>query len=119
MISSLSALADIADEHELNTHRRQEGIFFAARSFFAKASQGVGHLIAGMALDFINFPVGAAPGTVAEESIFSLGMIDGPVAALPITLSLVFFWRYRLTRSRQQEIQATLKSRYLANKLPS
>lgn len=119
MISSLSALADIADEHELNTHRRQEGIFFAARSFFAKASQGVGHLIAGMALDFINFPVGAAPGTVAEESIFSLGMIDGPVAALPITFSLVFFWRYRLTRSRQQEIQATLKNRYLANKLPS
>ncbi len=115
MISSLSALADIADEHELNTHRRQEGIFFAARSFFAKASQGVGHLIAGVALDLIDFPVGAEPGTVAAEKVFSLGLIDGPLAALPITFSILFFWRYRLTRARQEEIQSTLRNRYLTD----
>jgi Na+/melibiose symporter-like transporter len=33
-ISVMSALADIADEHELNTGIRQEGVFYAARAFF-------------------------------------------------------------------------------------
>ena len=39
-ISVLSALADIADEHELDTGRRQEGMFYAARTFFAQALGG-------------------------------------------------------------------------------
>ena len=34
-ISVMSALADIADEHELNTGIRQEGVFYAARAFLS------------------------------------------------------------------------------------
>ena len=45
-ISVMSALADIADEHELNTGIRQEGVFYAARAFFSKTSNGIGHVIA-------------------------------------------------------------------------
>ena len=41
-ISVMSALADIADEHELNTGIRQEGVFYAARAFFSKTSNGIG-----------------------------------------------------------------------------
>ena len=52
-ISVMSALADIADEHELNTGIRQEGVFYAARAFFSKTSNGIGHVIAGVALDFM------------------------------------------------------------------
>ena len=51
-ISVMSALADIADEHELNTGIRQEGVFYAARAFFSKTSNGIGHVIAGVALRF-------------------------------------------------------------------
>ena len=61
-ISVMSALADIADEHELNTGIRQEGVFYAARAFFSKTSNGIGHVIAGVALDFIAFPKNAVPG---------------------------------------------------------
>ena len=43
----MSALADIADEHELQTGLRQEGIFYSARTFFSKLTTGFGHLIAG------------------------------------------------------------------------
>jgi Na+/melibiose symporter-like transporter len=35
-ITVLSSLADVADEHELATGRRQEGIFYSARTFLAK-----------------------------------------------------------------------------------
>ena len=111
LISAMSALADIADEHELNTHRRQEGIFYAARSFFAKASSGLGHLLAGIAIDIIDFPVGAEPGTVDPEIIFRLGLIDGPVAVVPGVIAVFFYLRYNLTRRRHTEIQAQLKAR--------
>ena len=50
-ISVMSALADIVDEHELNTGRRQEGVFYSARTFFAKLTNSIGLVIAGIALD--------------------------------------------------------------------
>jgi Na+/melibiose symporter-like transporter len=78
-ISVMSALADIADEHELNTGIRQEGVFYAARAFFSKTSNGIGHVIAGVALDFIAFPENAVPGEIPEDTIFNLGLVDGPV----------------------------------------
>ena len=107
----MSALADIADEHELNTHRRQEGIFYAARSFFAKASSGLGHLLAGIAIDVIDFPVGAEPGTVDQEIIFKLGLIDGPIAVVPGVIAVFFYLQYNLTRERHAAIQARLQAR--------
>ena len=111
LISAMSALADIADEHELNTHRRQEGIFYAARSFFAKASSGLGHLLAGIAIDVIGFPVGAEPGTVNPDIVFRLGLIDGPIAVIPGIIAVFFYLKYRLTRARHEEIQAELAMR--------
>jgi Na+/melibiose symporter-like transporter len=115
LISAMSALADIADEHELNTHRRQEGIFYAARSFFAKASSGLGHLLAGIAIDLIDFPVGAEPGTVDPDTIFRLGIIDGPIAVIPGIIAVFFYLKYRLTRARHEEIQAELSKRRSAS----
>jgi glycoside/pentoside/hexuronide:cation symporter, GPH family len=112
LISAMSALADIADEQELMTGRRQEGIFYAARSFFAKASSGLGHLLAGIAIDVIAFPVGAKPGTVDPDMIFQLGLIDGPIAIVPGIIAIVFYLRYNLSRERHAEIQAALQERH-------
>ena len=112
LISAMSALADIADEQELMTGRRQEGIFYAARSFFAKASSGLGHLLAGIAIDVIAFPVGAKPGTVDPDMIFQLGLIDGPIAIIPGIFAIVFYLRYNLSRERHAEIQAALQERH-------
>lgn len=111
MISALSALADIADEHELHTGRRQEGVFYAARTFFAKMSSGFGHVIAGVALDLIHFPTGAKPGEVAPDVVFNLGLLDGPVAALPAFISIIFYSAYRIDRTQHMEIQRQLATR--------
>lgn len=45
-----SMVADIVDEHEYNIGKRQEGIFFSASSFSAKAPTGLGTIIAGFGL---------------------------------------------------------------------
>ena len=112
LISVMSALADIADEHELATGRRQEGIFYASRSFFAKASSGLGHLIAGVALDLIRFPQGAEPGSIDPDVIFNLGIVDGPIAVIPGLLAVLFYLQYGLTKDRHAEIQEELRERH-------
>jgi len=107
-ISVMSALADIADEHELNTGIRQEGVFYAARAFFSKTSNGIGHVIAGVALDFIAFPANAVPGKIPEETLFNLGLIDGPFAMIWGLIAVFFYARYKITKELHAEIQKKL-----------
>ena len=110
-ISVLSALADVADEHELATGRRQEGIFYAARTLFSKISSGVGHIVAGIGIDLIRFPKAAAPGQVSESALFWLGLLNGPIAVLPAFAAVFFYARYRLDRKEHAAIQSTLRAR--------
>ncbi len=107
-ISVMSALADIADEHELITGIRQEGVFYAARSFFSKTSNGIGHVIAGIALDLIAFPENAMPGEVPEKIIFNLGLIDGPFAMIWGLIAAFFYARYKITRESHLKIKERL-----------
>ena len=104
-------LADIADEHELSSGRRQEGIFFGALSFSGKAASGVGGWLAGVLLATIAFPRQAAPDAVAGDTVLLLGLIAGPGVFL---LTLVGLWiasRYTLDRLRHAEIRLALDAR--------
>ena len=109
-----SAIADVADENELRTGRRQEGVFFATSSFSGKFASGVGSLIAGVALDLINWPRGAAIRSGADvppEQIVHLGIVYGPVV---VGFSVVTYWcysHYRLTREQHAEILSELARR--------
>jgi len=109
-----SAIADVADENELRTGQRQEGVFFATSSFSGKFASGVGSLIAGVALDLINWPRGAAIRSAADvppEQIVHLGIVYGPVV---VGFSVVTYWcysHYRLTREQHAEILAELARR--------
>ena len=83
---------DVVDEHELERGKRQEGIFFAASYFAAKATSGFGVIIAGFALDLISWPRGAHIQTAAQipaETIFELGVFYGPMLA---TFGFLSFW---------------------------
>jgi glycoside/pentoside/hexuronide:cation symporter, GPH family len=110
-ISVMSALADIADEHELNTGRRQEGIFYSARTFFAKATNGVGHVIAGIALDVIEFPQGVPASEIPPDKIYALGIIDGPFAMVWGLLAAVIYAGYRIDRVYHDDIRKQLVER--------
>jgi Na+/melibiose symporter-like transporter len=107
-ISVMSALADIADEHELNTGIRQEGVFYAARSFFSKTSNGIGHVIAGVALDFIAFPENAVPGEIPAEIIFNLGLVDGPFAMIWGLIAVFYYAKYKITKESHALIKDQL-----------
>ncbi|MDH5737584.1 MAG: MFS transporter, partial [Gammaproteobacteria bacterium] len=68
-----SMLADVVEHSEKTTGRREEGLFFASRTFGAKATSGLGTFFAGIALDLIQFPRNGVPGEVDPEVIFNLG----------------------------------------------
>jgi len=111
LIAAGSMMADLVDEHEFDTGRRQEGIFFGAIAFSGKASSGLGHLLAGVAIDLIHFPEKAVPGQVAPEIVRHLGILYGPGIFGLGMLAFYFLVQYSLTRERVSEIQKTLAER--------
>lgn len=114
VVSFGSMVADIVDDHELKTGRRQEGIFFAAVSFAGKATSGLGGLIAGFGLDLINWPRGAEIRTaadVAPETLVDLGLLFGPGVAIFGFTAVWLYTRYRLNRQQHAEILGQLRAR--------
>ena len=53
MSLSSSMMADVVDEYEVSSNKRNEGIFFSILSFAYKCTVGVGYLIGGLLLKLI------------------------------------------------------------------
>jgi Na+/melibiose symporter-like transporter len=109
-----SMLSDVIDEHELHSAKREEGLFFAARSFATKASYGLGSFFAGIGLDIIKFPQGASPDTVPADAVLSLAIMSGPVMFVLFAATVIVSSRYPLTANRHGEIMREIEARRLA-----
>jgi Na+/melibiose symporter-like transporter len=106
-----SMIADTIDENELHTGKRQEGLFNAAFGLTAKATSGLGGFVAGIVLDVVDLPTGAAPGEVPAETVFALGLGVGPGIFLIWVVAGIVLSRYALRRSDHARIMAELSSR--------
>jgi glycoside/pentoside/hexuronide:cation symporter, GPH family len=98
-----SMVADVVEDSQLQTGRRSEGVFFAARSFIAKSVQGIGVLAATMLLAAIGFPQNAKPGQVDPHVIFNLGLVYVPVLLTLYLISLAFISGYRISRETHEQ----------------
>ncbi|MCY3838239.1 MAG: MFS transporter [Gammaproteobacteria bacterium] len=109
-----SMMADVADEHDVATGARQEGIFFGAIAFSHKATSGFGNFIGGLGLDIISWPTGTQIQSAADvpaETIVHLGLLYGPVVAGFSVISVWCYLHYDLTRARHAEILRELNAR--------
>jgi Na+/melibiose symporter-like transporter len=112
IFSSINSMfADIADEHELETGERREGIIYSARSFTQKATGAVGVVIGGAIIDLIAFPSGARTGSVDADTIWWLGFAEGPGTSVFTIIGVLFYMRYRIDRNRHRDIMAQLELR--------
>jgi Na+/melibiose symporter-like transporter len=111
LVTSGSMMADIADEHELHTGRRQEGIFFGALIFAVKVTSGLGQFFAGWGLDLIGFPARAEVGTVAASTVNALAILYGPGLAIIVVIAIAVLSRYRIDRARHEQIMQALDRR--------
>ena len=109
-----STMADIADEYELETGLRQEGVLFAAISFAGKCMGALGSLLAGLMLTLIDWPTGEAVKTAADisaETVVSLGVVSGPIAASLAIPGFLCLLGYKLNRTKVAEIQKLIVTR--------
>ena len=109
--SANSMLADIADEHELDTGIRREGVLYSVRAFTSKATAAFGTLFGGILLSLIDFPEKATRGTIPEETIWNLGLIAGPATSIFSLLALGFYLKYKINFRRHQQIMIDLEKR--------
>ncbi|MEP4148623.1 MAG: MFS transporter [Halioglobus sp.] len=115
MILLDSMLSDSIDEHQLECGKREEGLFFAARSFATKASYGLGSFLAGIGLDIIKFPKSATPETVPVEAIMKLAILSGPVLLVLFIATVLISNRYPMSEARHREIMAKIAEREKLN----
>jgi GPH family glycoside/pentoside/hexuronide:cation symporter len=118
LIGFQSMMADAADEHEHMFFARREGLYFAGITTSAKASSGIGAFIAGVALDLIHFPHGAAATAVTAhipaDTIRNLGLVYGPGAALFTAIAIAVLFGYRLDKAGHTKIREELNERRVA-----
>ena len=117
-ISAYSLMIDIADEHDLQEGRRQEGAFFAALAFASKLASGIGPLYAGVVLDLIGLNQGMAPGTIDQDILNAMALFSIVGILLPLVGAWYFSARVSLSEQRLQEIQLQLANRQAAKRLP-
>ncbi len=111
LVSFGSMMADVVDEHELESGRRQEGIFFGAVAFSGKAASGLVNIVAGVGLDLISGPRGAeisSAADIAPQTLVNLGLLYGPIVAGFAVVSVWCYTKYKLNRERHQEILTEL-----------
>jgi Na+/melibiose symporter-like transporter len=110
-VAVMSMLADIIDQNTLKTGHVQSAIFYASRTFFAKASYSVSALISGLALrSLVKMPVGAVPEKLDPGVVTRLGVVYvfGCVGGL---IAAVAYAQYRLTKDDHARIREALDSR--------
>ena len=98
-----SMIADVVEDSELKTGRRQEGVFFAAIAFAAKATTGFGILAAGTIIGAIRFPTGVKPGAIDPGIIHSLGIIYVPTQIVLYGTATLLLLGYGITRSSHHD----------------
>ena len=102
-----SMVGDIADEVELDSGKRQEGILFATVGFMQKLNTGLGSFFAGLVLNFINFD----RSNHTAEQAYTLAFVQGPITTLLMLVPLIIFSFYSLSAIRHKEIIKSLNSR--------
>jgi glycoside/pentoside/hexuronide:cation symporter, GPH family len=102
-ILTSSMVADIVEDAELKTGRRDEGVLFAVRNFAKNAVGGAGVALAGALLSLTHFPPKAKVGEVPQETIDLLVWSYLPTFVGLLVIGVLALSRYSITRDRHAE----------------
>lgn len=108
---SASMIADLVEEAEIKTQRRNEGVFFASVTFVRKVTQGIGAAVAGVLLTISQFPVGATPDQVPESVLTTFGWLYVPVIFGLWMIMIACLSLYSVDRKKHEANLKTLAQR--------
>ncbi len=98
-----SMIADLVEESELQTGRRNEGVFFASVTFIRKCVQGFGLMLASFLLYLSGFPAGATVDEVSAETLWQLGAYYVPAILSLWMIMIAIISGYKLDRGQHEE----------------
>ncbi len=109
-----SIFPDIIEWAELRTGRRQEGIYYGARSFIRKLTGGLTIFFALQLLGWAGYqtpPPGARVFQQGPEALLVIRLLLSPAGALLLFGAASVAWFYPLTRERHARIRMLLAKR--------
>jgi Na+/melibiose symporter-like transporter len=92
----------VAEDQQVRTGIRSEGVLFAANGLVGKFTLGIGAFIAGTLISFVGFPVHALPGTVDPDIVRRLAMFYLPCVLIFNGGSVVILQFYRIDRATHE-----------------
>lgn len=102
-ILTASMVADLAEDSEVTTGRRSEGVFVAANMFVQKAVSGVGIFGSSLLLGAVGFPRDAKPGAVDPAVVWRLGFVYVAILVTVYAIAIGFLSTYRISRETHEE----------------
>jgi len=110
-----SMVPDIIEYDQLKTGQRREGAYYSFASFFQKLATGVAIWAMGQMLALTGYITPTAANPLPAQPAAAVGAIRwfiGPVPIALLLLSIVFAWRYPISReshrAMREEIARTL-----------
>jgi GPH family glycoside/pentoside/hexuronide:cation symporter len=107
-------IPDVIEMDELQTGQRREGSFYAFASFFQKLGTGIALWALGQALAQAGYitPVEGQPLPVQPDAaINAIRMAIGLIPAVLLVISILFAWRYPITRQEHRHLRDQLIER--------
>ena len=95
-------VADVVEDNERRTGRRSAGVFFAARTFASKSTNGLGVLIGGVIVSIAGLEKGMSREAATPDMVSTLGEIYVPVIAAIYVTSILLLRRFTITRDRHK-----------------
>lgn len=104
--------ADVIEWDELRTGRRQEGIYYGVRAFIRKMTGALVIFITLQALGWSGYlapPESAIQFTQSDSALQMIRWLVSPFGALILCGTIVFAWRFPLSREKHGRIQKLLE----------
>jgi GPH family glycoside/pentoside/hexuronide:cation symporter len=106
-----SMMADLVDEHELDSGHRRAGILFGVINFAAKFTPVAGITLASVVLGWVGLERGMDPTLVPASSIRTLALAYGPFVFMLTAMSAFLMSYYSIDQARLEAIQTSLGER--------
>ena len=107
-ILGASMMADVVEDSQARTGRRNEGVFFAGSFFVQKCTSGIGIAAAGVVLILADFPKAAQPGRVPVAALDRLTLLFILVYAALALIAAFLFTRFPFGRAEHDARLARL-----------
>ena len=111
MICSLVMFSETTDEYRFVRNLSRTALIFGLITFGSKLASGLGKVVSGWLLEWVNFPDVKSGIEVGYDAVSDLALYAGVFCAVTGLAGFVVLSTFQLTRARHAEIVAGLRER--------